>query len=438
MSFRLIRPSYALVCALSSLIGSEHIRAEAQLSPRVTLSIGSAPGLIQVGDSVDIPVVSSAVGGSPSTFLHEMSYDSQLLVLESIRLGDGVPAGKELFHVVDETPGSPIVSLRVIVLGFDAVPVPNGPIFVATFEVLDEGSTGQIPLTAIEGSAASPEGEPFTVVLEDGAIDLTCPLVNSPSNVSATDGDVTGVNVTWGAVVNASQYRVYRSATNNPDTAAPISPWLPMTNYLDATAPRPQLVTLPGCNAGTEVRSTVLYYFVKARARADCESLLSSGDAGHVGGNPAKSADWYGEGVRVAPHAPLRIPLAHPEGIDGASIAGEILMRESAAAAARSAQGRWEGGVTDGYLSVYPDGAWLLGEVVTVVMTASTLTGEPVGPLSVTFLVDDAAPPADERVLEESLIQFGPNAAPMLAAVLMLCAFRRPRGSSLAVRGRVE
>ncbi|MDM8008680.1 MAG: M12 family metallo-peptidase [Phycisphaerae bacterium] len=87
-----------------------------------------------------------------------------------------------------------------------------------------------------------------------------------PANVAATDGAVSdGISVSWDAVSLATHYRVYRSTTNDPATAAALGSWQTGTSFNDFPS------------YGIDY-----YYWVKAAAGSAGENAsgFSAGDVG--------------------------------------------------------------------------------------------------------------------------------------------------------------
>ena len=102
------------------------------------------------------------------------------------------------------------------------------------------------------------------------------PALPAPSMVIAGDGSSTNkIRVIWGAVTEATHYKIYRNTLNNSATATPLDDWTAGTLFDDLTAQ-------PGCT---------YYYWVKAASgsNGDRESDFSVADGGYV--DPVTLAD---------------------------------------------------------------------------------------------------------------------------------------------------
>lgn len=102
----------------------------------------------------------------------------------------------------------------------------------------------------------------------------------SPGNVRASNGTFsTKVQVTWDAVADAAEYRVYRNAANNPAAAMAVSTWQSETTFDDVTAMAPEL-GWQGC----AMNYTYYDYYYWVRSRSDYgESGFSLADIGYRG-----------------------------------------------------------------------------------------------------------------------------------------------------------
>ncbi len=96
----------------------------------------------------------------------------------------------------------------------------------------------------------------------------------APTGVVASDG-LSGncgvIRITWNAVPNATQYRVYRSASNDPSSAQPI------LGYISNQTTADDITSDGGW----------YWYWVTACSGDTCCSSLSSSDRGYKGGPPA-------------------------------------------------------------------------------------------------------------------------------------------------------
>lgn len=117
----------------------------------------------------------------------------------------------------------------------------------------------------------------------------TDPLVATPplppDPVRATIGAYADrVQVWWPEVPGRTSYRVFRSETEDPRAAIPVSDWQTETVFVDYTAAVARLVSMGGCN-GYITEFTYYTYYVKARNPGG-ESAMSAGARGCRGGPP--------------------------------------------------------------------------------------------------------------------------------------------------------
>jgi hypothetical protein len=136
------------------------------------------------------------------------------------------------------------------------------------------------------------ESEPDTVSIS--ASDLAGGCIDppgAPEAAIASDGTFSDrVQVTWETVPRAFEYRVYRSLTDDPTTAAPVSEWVAATSFDDVGAAAPDA---PICALfGDAEPGTAHVYWVRARIGENCASGLSASDTGFAGAN---SKAWFGE-----------------------------------------------------------------------------------------------------------------------------------------------
>ncbi len=155
------------------------------------------------------------------------------------------------------------------------------------------GNIGAFPWTVPD---TFPSGEDYLIRIaaESGPADFSdAPFAiqpcapEAPAEVSASDGTYADrVQVTWTAVPGATEYRVYRSLTDDPDTATPVSAWISVTAYADASA---AVAQSGGCR-GSKADGVVYYYWVLARNGCS-ESGFGASDAGHRGGTRTAGGD---------------------------------------------------------------------------------------------------------------------------------------------------
>jgi hypothetical protein len=278
----------------------------------IVVSIGEA--VTNPGNSAEIPVAISTGASTPASLILFISYDAsraapfygyyenilvdngQFLVDSmgivmsepaAVRREDAARnAGKQI--AIEDHQGVVAVSVS----GLNTGPIGNGLLFTLAFEVFEEASdNGDILLEgtgsdeeavladgAAASSASDGEGNSLPLAMHDGLIRIGCTPAPAPGNVTASQDESNGVTIAWDPVENGSEYRVYRSRTDDPGTALPIgNGWISATRYLDVTAEWSGTGT--GCAGGNPDTQTWYYYWVKARTPEGCESAFSSPSA---------------------------------------------------------------------------------------------------------------------------------------------------------------
>lgn len=256
----------------------------------------------------------------------------------------------------------------------------------------------QYAVTASNGVGASPMSTP-----DNGYREAVSP---PPSGVTATDGDLSDmVRVSWSPVSGAQSYQVYRSVTDDPATAAPVSPLLILTAYDDTDTAFPELVPGKGCFGEDTIVYTYYYYWVKTQSRCG-ESALSLSDRGHRG-SAANAARKLRQAI---------LPSAHPvPGADGAPVfqtlpGDELALRLTAAddaaidPASVWGQAAWNGGSSDavrwvpvdprdGWVVFTPDTPWAAGTEVVMTAGGAAADGTPLTETQAVFRAVEAFSP---------------------------------------------
>lgn len=253
-----------------------------------------------------------------------------------------------------------------------------------------------VQLTVSDGSLTS---TPDSATLTATEAPPQCIPPAAPSDVSASDGVFADrIVVAWNAVPGAAQYRVFRSTENNPDTAQPVSNWLNTTEFSDASAAPASITPASGCGGSPTITLNYYFYFVRARAAADCEGSIGTGDRGHRAAADAKAA---------AAETPLIVPALPAAAIDPFTRVAHpndaLHVRLHAEEPIAEIWGLLEGpdiarhrpawhsndpeSNTDGWAVFRPDNAWPIGVTITVTAGASTVSGHHIGPFNYDFVI---------------------------------------------------
>lgn len=242
---------------------------------------------------------------------------------------------------------------------------------------------------------------PDTMNVFAGNATPECPnLPAAPANVSATDGTYTDyITVTWDTVSGASEYRVWRSETNDIAAATALSDWIVAPIYNDVTAlPAEQTQNDCGCQGGDSVYH-YYYYWVQARISALCVGERGGGDQGYRGVAASKSAlfdtskpvlvlpNETMDGVTRVIHADSTLAIRlRSESEDIESVWGEVRVNEWT-----DSDMIWRpvdsSSARDGWVVYEPKASWLAGESVIMTIGGRTLSGQELGPITYLFEV---------------------------------------------------
>ena len=277
------------------------------------------------------------------------------------------------------------------------------PTFVADAEgdfivqlIVNDGQIDSNPdtMTVFSGGAAQPCANPPA----------------APQNVAASDGTyVDRVEVAWQAVDGATEYRLWRSGTDDVATAVAISNWIGARVYNDTTAPAATVEQGQGC-ACQEPAITLnyQYYWVEARSNAECVSEKSVYDRGHRAAPASKAAPLAGTvAVEALPAKSLNIftRVANENSAlfvrlrsaseDILDVWGVVLASDLA-----TENVVWvpmaPDGARDGWVAYYPGQPWTAGDVIDMTVGGITVSGAELGPVSYSFEVWPGEAPGTE------------------------------------------
>jgi hypothetical protein len=265
------RASFAIALSAHLLIVGFTQSVDAQ----ITLDIGEVT--TQPGQTAQVPVTIQATGTPASTAVLFLQFDAEKLSVTGVTAGEAMPAGKE----VQSNAGDGEVGL--IAFGLGVAPLSDGVLFMVSFDTANTSGGDILTIQGAQASAAGIDATPLQVSVNNGSIAVGCSGIGTPSGIQASDDDPAGVSVSWVTVEGASEYRVYRSATDLEAEANPISGWIEGTSFFDDTAPS----STGSGMACTGDSMTASYYWVAARSPVGCESGLG----GPVAGSRAVTKD---------------------------------------------------------------------------------------------------------------------------------------------------
>lgn len=373
-----IRPSIALLAAVAHLClfgGLSH--------GQVVLDIAEVNAA--AGGVISIPVTIDPNGLDVSAVSLGVAFDTLAFDFNGVLPGDAVPAGASVEG--NEQPPGTLVLLAFT--GDNVTTFSAGVLFVIQLRVIDAETDESFPIEAIpdESQAADPQGGKLALTLMDGAVNLICQQPPAPANVEASEGRTDGVLITWDAVEGVTEYNVFRNTVNELASAVEVSGWIAVNSFLDESAPGPSSGGF-GCPPGGGV--VELFYWVKSRRFEDCESGFS---APATGSRAAGTKSVYAKSAPVAAPgetnptaaygAELAVRLRHEDGVDTQS-----LWASATDGQFTSNRFYWlpltPESITDGWI-VFSDDRWAPGADVAVSAGGTTLDGEPVEPVHVSF-----------------------------------------------------
>lgn len=317
-----------LLVAVALLVGAgqSHATCGTPFDPPETLTITLGQVFTNPGDTFEIPIFLNAENQQPSTLDLWISYDPTkvepfgefyeeviddgnggVIVTRSLARPEAVldGLGKVIATNVHEDDGVIIIILsqgadipdgHILTVPFRALPgaLPNDVVEidgVATDEEV-EFFASNIGQTVRGQSSAAQGANCFDIACVDGEVQMTCiPVAETPGNVSATQGNMDKVTISWDPILTAlAQYRVYRSLSSDFSEAVPLGPgWSTDTSFDDFSASEPTEMGGAGC--APQVVEVHYWYWVVARTPAGCEGNFSSPAAeGWRGAPPAKLA----------------------------------------------------------------------------------------------------------------------------------------------------
>jgi hypothetical protein len=141
---------------------------------------------------------------------------------------------------------------------------------MVSFDTANTSGGDILTIQGVQASAAGIDATSLQVSVNNGSITLGCSAIGTPSGIQASDDDPAGVSLSWVAVEGASEYRVYRSATDLEADANPVSSWIEETSFFDDTAPS----STGGGMSCTGDSTAASYYWIAARSPVGCESGL--------------------------------------------------------------------------------------------------------------------------------------------------------------------
>jgi hypothetical protein len=173
-----------------------------------TLTIG-APSAGGTSREILVPVTLNVHSCKPNLILFKMVYDPKVLTFRAVERGPAAVAAGKYAEAYESEPGT--VGFIVWALNLDAI--DTGLVLTAVFDRVSLGTElEQIFISGVNASMADESSNAVAVRM----------IYFAPSSVTVS-ADPEGVLVEWSEVVGANRYWVYRSESEDPETANTIS-----------------------------------------------------------------------------------------------------------------------------------------------------------------------------------------------------------------------
>ena len=304
--------------------------------------------------------------------------------------------------------GLAVLNWQAEVVSGDFAQIVSGPSGQNAGEVavlLSSNGSSSARNATVRITAAGTVGSPVDVVITQSA----CSAPNVPSDVFATNGSLPGqVRVLWDGVAEAEQYMVFRSLGDDPN-AADLIATVVGTAFTDTTAPflddTKQTTDagggcLPILGPGPTPSTNAYQYWVRAMNVCGTSGFSNPDDGFPGAGTPPEMAlfepvlpgfETDTRALRVRADSVLAIRLSQDSAIDPGTIRGEVA-RDSGIDTAVTWRAIDTVGLRDGWVVYNPgENPFEEGEAIIFTVTASTVAGESIGPLTYRFTVETEA-----------------------------------------------
>lgn len=331
-----------------------------------------------------------------------VNFDASKLQFVSAEAGSAAQAADK--EVEGEQPSSGVAS--VVVFGLNNNAIPNGRLVNIVFIVKSSATVGQaLALVGSHQASTDTNAQPISTSISDGAITVTqCTAPDEPTNFKASDGDFGDrVKLSWNPANGATAYRLYRANSNN-FASATILAVTANTQFNDFGASPAALVSSGGCGSSSTLSFSTHYYWVQALGLCGNSDPVGA-DTGYRGSSKTvASATTYEQvlpsnaATGIAPDDSIAIRLRAGENI--ASVWGFVSATDFEDTAVEWLPlERAEGG--DGWVVYRPEGLWIPGEIVTMMVGGETADGAVLGPLTYAFPVASAQKKSVSSTVEQ-------------------------------------
>ena len=335
---------------------------------------------------VNFSSTSNAVGVN-----FRVNFDASKLQFVSAEAGNSAQAADK--EVAGEVPSSGVVS--VVVFGLNNNVIPDGRLVNLLFIIKNTATVGQtLSLVGSNQASTDTNAQAIATTISDGVITVTlCTAPDAPANFKASDGNYGDhVELSWNPANGAVSYKLYRSSTNNFATATTLAVTTE-TEFNDFGASPAALVSSGGCGSSSTLSFTTHYYWVVAQNQCGTSAPVGA-DSGFRGNSKAvASGDTYEPvlpvnalNAGIAPDDTVAIRLRADEPI--ASVWGYVSATDFEDTTVEWLPVGLADG-NDGWIVYRPNGLWIPGEIVTMIVGGETIGGAFVGPLTAAFVVHE-------------------------------------------------
>jgi len=330
----------ALFCSLLATTCLAFGAGQAHALETVVITISDT--VENAGETVEVPIHIASLGTEPEVLILVVEFDPTLLApateyyefvqsdlegnvttkLSAVRPSQALRDRDMIVLPSFDRRGA--VSVAIFALG--EITIPDGLLLTLALEIAPEAEEGQalgVRGDSRNSSAADGDASHLSLEMVNGEIRIGCTPPPAPGNIAASQGQGSGVTVTWSPIAElGAVYRVYRSRQDSPDTAMPLGEgWQTGTSFTDLSAEAPSLQPQPGCLVPDLAEHVNYHYWVRARRPDGCASAFSADSAlGYRGAAKAATqsrltpealpAAGSVEGRLIAPpNAPLAVRL---------------------------------------------------------------------------------------------------------------------------------
>lgn len=471
--WKLVTAGWTAWALWTGMLATVALCASAQQPAAVEIALGT--GYTAAGNTVEISVDIASSGDEPTSLFLLIAYDPELAIpAESFYEANEVDDRYGL-PVIDadgntRTSSSPVLldsdlsllgkatdvtvfsegAVGILISGAADEPIRDGRLCTLAFQAQPgvtlsnvaflRGIPSDTPME-LDGDQVSSWGaqgviETLDVAFADGQIGFLACLTKpkSPKGIEVTEDFPDGVRVSWESVAGAGiEYRVFRSKTRSVEDAVALGKgWQASNVFVDITATAAAFEETTGCFLQPEAKLTRYFYWVKSRAAGGCESSFShrsqAGERSAYSAAPRKgkiAAEVFpgrsmgGPALLTEIQSPLAIRIEAPRAIDPLSVRGQVTSGNVTSTAFDWVPaldlGATNNRTRSGWVVFRPSTPWVSGDTITMTVSAKTITGREIAPITREFLRAPDIAGAGDTSGTVKLVALGLDAVPQLA-----------------------